>query len=111
MELIEQITSRTNLNAAYQQVVRNKGAAGVDGLGVRDLSAHLQAHGQTYVEQLREGHYQVSPIRGVRIPKSKGKTRLLGIPTVVDRLVQQALAQVLHPVFETDFQACIFRSI
>ena len=105
MELIEQITSRTNLNAAYQQVVRNQGAAGVDGLGVNGLRAYLQVHGRTYVEQLREGHYQVSAIRGVEIPKPNGKKRLLGIPTVVDRLVQQAISQVLQPVFETDFQA------
>ena len=105
MNMIDQITTRTNLNAAYLQVVRNKGAAGVDGLRVEELQAHLQANGTTYVRQLREGHYQVAPIRGVEIPKSNGKTRLLGIPTVVDRLVQQAIAQVLQPIFEADFQA------
>ena len=104
MIMIEQIISRTNLNAAYLQVVRNKGAAGVDGLAVTELGSHLEAYGRTYVEQLREGHYQVSPIRGTRIPKANGKTRLLGIPTVVDRLVQQAIAGVLQPIFETDFQ-------
>lgn len=103
--MIKQITSRTNLNAAYLRVVRNKGAAGVDGLETGELKAHLQNHSQTYIEQLREGRYQVSAIRGISIPKPNGKTRLLGIPTVVDRLVQQAIAQVLQPVFETDFQA------
>lgn len=102
--MIEQIISKRNLNAAYQQVVRNKGAAGVDGLRVEELHAHLQANGTTYVQQLREGHYQVAPIRGVEIPKSNGKTRLLGIPTVVDRVVQQAIAQELQPTFEADFQ-------
>lgn len=104
MKMIEQITTRTNLNAAYLQVVRNKGAAGVDGLRVEELPAHLQANGTTYVQQLREGHYQVVPIRGIEIPKSSGKKRLLGIPTVVDRVFQQAVARVLQPVFEADFQ-------
>lgn len=105
MNMIEQITTRTNLNAAYLQVVRNKGAAGVDGVRVEELQAHLQANGTTYVQQLREGHYQVAPILGVEIPKSNGKTRLLGIPTVADRVVQQAIAQGLQPTFEADFQA------
>ena len=103
--MIEQITSRTNLNAAYLQVVRNKGAAGVDGMGVSGLKDHLRSRGMDYVQALRGGRYQVSPILGVEIPKANGKKRLLGIPTVVDRVVQQAIAQVLQPVFETDFQS------
>ena len=103
--MIEQITSRTNLNAAYLQVVRNKGAAGVDGMGVSGLKDHLRSRGMDYVQALRGGRYQVSPILGVEIPKANGKKRLLGIPTVVDRVVQQAIAQVLQRVFETDFQS------
>lgn len=102
--MIEQITSRTNLNRAYLQVMRNKGAAGVDRLEVSQLKGRLQRNGTTYVQQLREGQYQVSAILGVEIPKANGKKRLLGIPTVVDRLVQQAIHQVLQPIFETDFQ-------
>ena len=105
MKMIEQILEGTNLNAAYLQVVRNKGAAGVDGLQVGALQAHLQANGPTYVEALREGRYQVAPILGVEIPKGNGKTRRLGIPTVVDRVFQQAVAQVLQPIFEADFQS------
>jgi group II intron reverse transcriptase/maturase len=105
MNMIGQIITRANLNAAYLQVVRNKGAAGVDGLRVDELQAHLQANGATYVQQLREGRYQVAPICGMEIPKSNGKKRLLGIPTVVDRVFQQAVARVLQPVFEAGFQA------
>lgn len=102
--MIKQLTSRKNLNDAYWQVYRNKGAAGVDRLSVMELQAHLQTHSKRYVQQIERESYQVSPILGVEIPKSNGKKRLLGIPTVVDRIFQQALHQVLQPVFEPDFQ-------
>ncbi len=105
MELIEQITSQTNLNAAYQQVMRNKGAAGIDGMQVSGLKDHLLTHGTDYAQLLREGRYQVSPILGIEIPKANGKKRLLGIPTVTDRVFHQAVHQVLQPIFEADFQA------
>ena len=102
--MIKQLTSRWNLNKAYLQVYRNKGAAGVDGISVKELAKTLRTHTKRYIEQIEEGTYQVSPILGVEIPKSNGKTRLLGIPTVVDRVFQQALHQVMQPVFEKDFQ-------
>ena len=102
--MIKQLTKQENLNEAYLQVYRNKGAAGVDRVQVTELKAHLQKHSKRYIEQIEEGHYQVSPIMGVEIPKSNGKTRLLGIPTVTDRVFQQALHQVLQPIFEPDFQ-------
>ncbi len=102
--MIKQLTSRKNLNDAYWQVYRNKGAAGVDRLSVMELQSHLQTHSKRYIQQIERESYQVSPIRGVEIPKSNGKMRLLGIPTVVDRVFQQALHQVLQPVFEPDFQ-------
>ena len=86
------------------QVYHNKGAAGIDGMPVTNLKENLQNHGKQYTEQIEQGVYQVSPILGVEIPKSNGKTRLLGIPTVVDRVFQQALHQVLQPIFEADFQ-------
>ena len=86
------------------QVLQNKGAAGVDGMEVHSLKQELHLNGNTYIQQLQEGYYQVSPILGVEIPKSNGKKRLLGIPTVVDRVIQQAIAQVLQPIFETGFQ-------
>jgi len=102
--MIKQLTSKKNLNEAYLQVYRNKGAAGVDNIGVTELASILKVHGKRYTQQIERETYQVSPILGVEIPKSNGKTRLLGIPTVVDRLFQQALHQVLQPVFEPDFQ-------
>jgi len=103
--MIKQLTKQENLNEAYLQVYRNKGAAGVDRVQVSELKAHLQKHSKRYIEQIEEGHYQVTPILGVEIPKSNGKMRLLGIPTVTDRVFQQALHQVLQPIFEPDFQA------
>jgi len=102
--MIEQLTCKRNLNEAYLQVYRNKGASGIDSVQVTELKSILQTYGNDYNEQVKLGTYQVSAILGVEIPKSNGKTRLLGIPTVVDRLYQQALHQVLQPVFETDFQ-------
>ena len=102
--MIKQLTSKENLNAAYLQVYRNKGAGGVDGKSVQTLKSTLQANGKQYIEQVERGVYQPSPILGVEIPKSNGKMRLLGIPTATDRLFQQALHQVLQPIFEVDFQ-------
>ena len=102
--MIEQVLNRINLNRAFLQVFRNKGVGGVDGVQTEDLEAHLRTHGQEYLSAIRERRYQVSPILGKGIPKGNGKTRLLGIPTVVDRVFQQALHQVLQPIFEADFQ-------
>lgn len=102
--MIKQLTSKENLNAAYLQVYRNKGASGVDGKSGQTLKSTLQANGKQYIKQIESGVYQPSPILGVEIPKSNGKTRLLGVPTVTDRVFQQALHQVLQPIFEVDFQ-------
>ncbi|NQY10977.1 MAG: group II intron reverse transcriptase/maturase [Flavobacteriales bacterium] len=102
--MIKQLTSKQNLNEAYLRVYRNKGAGGVDNIQVTELKFILKARGQRYTEQIEREAYQVSPILGVEIPKSNGKTRLLGIPTAIDRVYQQALHQVLQPVFEIDFQ-------
>ena len=102
--MIAELTSKRNLNLAYKQVYRNKGVGGVDEMGVAQLKSHLQANGVKYIEQIRVGDYQPSPILGIEIPKRNGKTRLLGIPTVTDRLFQQAMHQVLQPIFEPDFQ-------
>ena len=101
--LMEQILSRDNLNAAYLQVVRNKGAAGIDGMTVEELGAYLSENGESIREQLRRRKYKPQPIRRVEIPKPDGGTRNLGVPTVVDRFVQQAVAQVLTPIFEERF--------
>lgn len=102
--MIKRLTSKKNLNEAYLQVYRNKGAGGIDGIQVIELKSILQVTGEQLNKQVERGTYQVSPIKGVEIPKSNGKTRLLGIPTVVDRFYQQALHQVLQPLFESDFR-------
>lgn len=101
--MIEQVLERRNLNRAYQKVVSKKGAGGVDGLQVSDLKTYLHQNGTTLLGSVRSGSYQPSPIKGVTIPKANGKTRQLGVPTVADRMLQQALSQVLEPLFEPDF--------
>ena len=100
---MEQILSKDNLNAAYLQVVRNKGAAGVDGMNVEEFGAYLSENGENIREQLRTRKYKPQPVRRVEIPKPDGGVRSLGVPTVVDRFVQQAVAQVLTPIFEEQF--------
>ena len=101
--LMEQVLNKDNLNAAYLQVVRNKGAAGVDGMTVEELGAYLSENGESIREKLRTRKYKPQPVRRVEIPKPEGGTRKLGVPTVVDRFVQQAVAQVLTPIFEEQF--------
>ena len=101
--LMEQVLSKDNLNAAYLQVVRNKGAAGIDGMTVEELGAYLSENGENIKEQLRTRKYKPKPVRRVEIPKPDGGTRNLGVPTAVDRFVQQAVAQVLTPIFEEQF--------
>lgn len=101
--LMEQILSKDNLNAAYLQVVRNKGAAGIDGMTVEELGPYLSENGESIREQLRMRKYKPQPVRRVEIPKPGGGVRNLGVPTVVDRFVQQAVAQVLTPIFEEQF--------
>lgn len=102
--MITQVLSRGNMKRAYAQVLENKGAAGIDGRSVNNLSSYLQQHWRSIKHRVESGSYVPNPILSVEIPKSKGKTRLLGIPTVVDRLLQQALHQQLSPIFERDFQ-------
>lgn len=101
--MLKELLSKSNLNAAYQSVVRNKGACGVDGMEVEELKAHLQINAKHYLTAIEKGNYQVSAIKAVNIPKSNGKTRQLGIPTVVDRMFQQAISQVLSPIWEQAF--------
>lgn len=101
--LMEQILSKENLNTAYLQVVRNKGAEGVDGMKYTELKEHLEKNGDIIKEQLRERKYKPQPVRRVEIPKQDGGVRNLGVPTVTDRFVQQAVAQVLTPIYEEQF--------
>jgi len=101
--LMERVVDPDNMQRAYRKVVANKGAPGVDGMTVHQLAGHLKQYWPTLRERLLAGEYHPSPIRAVEIPKPKGGTRQLGIPTVTDRLIQQALLQVLTPVFDPTF--------
>ena len=89
---------------AYRQVLSNQGSAGVDGISVKELYAYLSKNREQIEDNIRQGKYLPQPIRGVEIRKKNGKTRLLGIPTVIDRLLQQAVGQVLAIKFETEFE-------
>ena len=102
--LLEQILFPANLNAAYKQVMRNKGAAGIDKMDCDRLLGYLLEHKDALTESIRQRTYRPNPVRRVEIPKDNGKKRLLGIPTVVDRMIQQAIAQVLTPIYERQFR-------
>lgn len=106
--LMESVVSRRNMQRAYDRVLRNKGAAGVDGLTVSELGDLLRQHWPTIKAKLLEGRYQPQPVRQVSIPKPQGGERQLGIPTVLDRLIQQALHQCLSPLFEPTFSEASF---
>ena len=103
--LMEAVCERGNLQLAYRRVIENKGAAGVDGIGVAEFKDHLKRHWPTIKVKLLAGAYMPLPVRRVDIPKPQGGVRTLGIPTLTDRLIQQALHQVLSPIFEADFSA------
>jgi len=103
MQLMERVVERSNMQRAYNRVKRNKGAPGVDGMSVGQLGSFLRAHWPKIRERLCEGSYEPKPVRRVKIPKATGGHRPLGIPTVLDRLIQQALHQVLSPLFEPEF--------
>jgi group II intron reverse transcriptase/maturase len=100
---MEAVVERSNLWQAYERVMRNKGAAGVDGLSVHEFKSWLQQHWPSVKAALLAGDYLPAAIRKVEIPKPNGGVRILGIPTVLDRLIQQALLQVLQPEFEPEF--------
>lgn len=102
-KLLERILSRENLNNAYKQVKKNKGAHGVDGMEVEHLLQYLKDNGDELVSLVLDGKYRPNPVRRVEIPKDNGKMRTLGIPTAVDRVLQQAITQVLSPIFEPQF--------
>ena len=102
--LLRQIITRDNMNNAYRKVKSNKGGSGIDKMSVEDLLPYLREHRLSLLREIKEGKYKPNPVRRVEIPKEeKGKFRKLGIPTVVDRVIQQAIAQVLMPIYEKQF--------
>jgi RNA-directed DNA polymerase len=106
--LMERVVERSNLWLAYQRVTSNKGAPGVDGLPVSELKDWLKVHWPSVKQALLEGRYLPQPVRAVDIPKASGGMRTLGVPTVVDRLIQQALHQVLQPLYEPTFSVASY---
>ena len=105
---MDRVVSRDNLMAALKRVVANKGSAGVDGMTTGELRGHLMMAWPGLREDLLAGRYRPQPVRRVEIPKNGGGMRELGIPTVVDRFIQQALLQVLQPIFDPTFSPFSF---
>ena len=101
--LLETILERDNLNAAYKRVKQNNGSPGIDKMKVESLLPFLRQQGESFKHSILEGTYRPHPVKRVEIDKPDGGVRLLGIPTVIDRMIQQAISQVLTPIFEEEF--------
>jgi RNA-directed DNA polymerase len=101
--MLEEIVDIRNVQKAFKQVTANKGAGGIDGIQTDELHDYLNANWQTLRKDILEGNYKPHAVRKVEIPKPQGGTRMLGIPTVTDRLLQQAIAQWLSPKYEEEF--------
>ena len=101
--LLKKIIHKDNMYEAFKRVKKNKGSHGIDGLTIDELQSYLEVNGVKLQQNMLDGTYEPLPVRRVEIPKDNGKKRLLGIPTIVDRVVQQAIAQVLSPIFEERF--------
>ncbi len=104
MKLIEQILDKNNVRTALERVISNNGAAGIDGMKVEDLRDYMNANWMSIKQSILERSYKPAPVRRVEIPKPNGGVRKLGIPTVVDRTLQQSIVQILTPIFEAEFQ-------
>ena len=103
MELLEQILEKENMNKAYKKVVSNKGVAGVDGITVDEVDNYIRERKDKILKQIRNRWYKPQPVKRVQIPKENGQKRNLGIPTVMDRIIQQAIVQIISPIFEEQF--------
>ena len=103
MELLEEILTKENLNKAYKKVYQNKGTSGVDGITIYEIKEYIQNNREEILNQIRNRKYKPQPVRRVQIPKENGKKRNLGIPTVMDRIIQQAMIQVISPIYEEQF--------
>jgi len=108
MELLDKVLNWQNLLAAQRRVIKNEGATGVDRMSVDELEGYFREHGEAIVASIRAGTYQPQPVLGVEIEKMSGGTRLLGIPTVIDRMIQQAIHQVLSLMYEPEFSRYSF---
>lgn len=106
--MIDEVLHQDNLLRAHKRVVRNGGAPGIDGITVGELMDHCRKHWPRIREEIRSGTYRPQPVLRVDIPKPGGGVRMLGIPTTLDRLIQQALSQVLTPIFEPTFSESSF---
>ena len=102
--MIEKVIEKKNMAKAIKQTTSNKGASGVDGMQVGEIKPYMQAHGRRLYIDIINWKYKAQAIRGVEIPKGNGKTRLLGVPTVIERVLQQAVSQVISPYFESEFK-------
>lgn len=107
-ELLEKVLTSDNLAQAWKRVKANKGAPGIDGMTIEDFPDHARAHWAEIRQQIKDGQYQPQAVRRVEIPKPGGGKRMLGIPTVMDRVIQQAIAQVLTPIFDPTFSESSF---
>jgi len=103
MELLKQVLNYSNVNKAYNHVTSNKGSKGVDGVTTKELSVYMQENWERIKQEITKGEYQPQAVLGVEIPKTSGGKRLLGIPTVIDRLIQQSIHQVLYPIYDIEF--------
>ena len=102
-DILGKILDKDNLNRAFKRVKANKGAPGIDGLTIEKTLPYLREHNHEIVDRIKKGHYTPSPVRRVEIPKPDGGVRKLGIPTVIDRTIQQAMAQQMIPIYEPIF--------
>ena len=107
-DLMERVLDSTNLRRAWKRVKANKGAPGVDGMRIEDFTAFARSRWPAIRQALCDGSYEPQPVRRVSIPKPSGGERLLGIPTIIDRVIQQAIAQVLTPLFDPGFSDASF---
>ena len=106
--LMEQILSGANVKRAWRQVRANHGVCGVDGMNIEEFPEYARKHWKAIRQAVREGKYRPSPVKRCVIPKPHGGQRLLGIPTVLDRVIQQAIAQILSPIFDPEFSESSF---
>jgi RNA-directed DNA polymerase len=110
-DLLDAVLARDNLWRAWKWVKANRGAPGIDGVRLEDFPAYARNHWLDVREQIEQGRYAPQPVRRVAIPKPDGGERLLGIPTILDRVIQQAIAHVLTPIFEPTFSASSPRAV